>query len=156
MADNKNFGEWMVSARKARGLSQEALAEAAGVTQEYISGLERGVRNPSKKMVLSAAKALTPTDADEHTSQVLVNTGLRAAGFASNNEIKYIVNPDTARIAEAYDNAPQRIQKAVDALLAPDEEYSEEYTRPNPSGRKSAAELAFEMERESSIGKRAE
>jgi transcriptional regulator with XRE-family HTH domain len=76
-------------------------------------------------------------------------------------EIEYILNPDTARIVEAYDNAPQRIQRAVDALLEIDDAdgpgESAPVSRPSKNRYKSAAELAEEMSREGSIGgKRAE
>jgi len=33
--------------RIALGMTQEELAEAAGVSQQYVSGLERGDRNPT-------------------------------------------------------------------------------------------------------------
>ncbi|MGD9868777.1 MAG: helix-turn-helix domain-containing protein [Hyphomicrobiales bacterium] len=33
--------------RKERGFTQEELAERSGLSQQYISGLERGQRNPT-------------------------------------------------------------------------------------------------------------
>ena len=44
--------------RKERGLSQEALADAAGLDRTYISGIERMVRNPTVTVVEKAAFAL--------------------------------------------------------------------------------------------------
>ena len=44
--------------RKERGLSQEALAHAAGVDRTYISGIERLVRNPTIVAVDKIAVAL--------------------------------------------------------------------------------------------------
>lgn len=44
--------------RLALGLSQEALAEMAGVDRTYISGIERGVRNPTIRTAGRIAEAL--------------------------------------------------------------------------------------------------
>ena len=44
--------------RRARGLSQEALAFECGLHRTYISGVERGVRNPTVKVLEEIAAAL--------------------------------------------------------------------------------------------------
>jgi len=44
--------------REARGLTQETLAERANLDPSYISGIERGLRNPGIKNVVRLAKAL--------------------------------------------------------------------------------------------------
>jgi transcriptional regulator with XRE-family HTH domain len=44
--------------REAEELTQEALAEKAGLDSTYISGIERGLRNPSVLTLLRIAKAL--------------------------------------------------------------------------------------------------
>lgn len=44
--------------RKARGWSQEALADEAGLDRTYISGIERVVRNPTVTVVERVATAL--------------------------------------------------------------------------------------------------
>jgi transcriptional regulator with XRE-family HTH domain len=44
--------------REGRGLTQEKLAERANLDPTYISGIERGVRNPGIKNVARLAKAL--------------------------------------------------------------------------------------------------
>ena len=44
--------------RKARGWSQEALADEAGLDRTYVSGIERVVRNPTVTVVERVAVAL--------------------------------------------------------------------------------------------------
>jgi len=44
--------------REEKELTQEALAELANLDPTYISGIERGMRNPSVLSVLRIAKAL--------------------------------------------------------------------------------------------------
>jgi len=44
--------------REARDLTQETLAERASLDPTYISGIERGLRNPGIKNVARLAKAL--------------------------------------------------------------------------------------------------
>jgi transcriptional regulator with XRE-family HTH domain len=46
------FGTNVRRLREAKGLSQEAFGFAAGIDRTYVSGVERGVRNPS--IVLAA------------------------------------------------------------------------------------------------------
>lgn len=50
--------------RQARGLSQEELAFASELHRTYVSGVERGVRNPTVLIVSRLAAALgAPPDA---------------------------------------------------------------------------------------------
>jgi transcriptional regulator with XRE-family HTH domain len=50
--------------REAINISQEKLAEKAGLDQTYISGIECGRRNPGIKNVAKLAKALGLSTAD--------------------------------------------------------------------------------------------
>lgn len=50
--------------RVKRGLTQERLAELSGFSQQYISGLERGARNPTIVTVYELALALGATHLD--------------------------------------------------------------------------------------------
>ena len=54
----KNFGERVREARKTLSISQEELSFRTGLDRTYISGIERGVRNPSLKNINKLAKAL--------------------------------------------------------------------------------------------------
>jgi len=44
--------------RREKGLTQEQLAERCGLSQQYLSGLERGQRNPTIVTVYEIAMSL--------------------------------------------------------------------------------------------------
>jgi transcriptional regulator with XRE-family HTH domain len=44
--------------RKEKGLTQEQLAEKCGLSQQYLSGLEQGRRNPTIVTIYELATAL--------------------------------------------------------------------------------------------------
>jgi transcriptional regulator with XRE-family HTH domain len=46
------FGNTLRGARRERGLSQEEMAMQCGLDRTYISGLERGRRNPTLRVLL--------------------------------------------------------------------------------------------------------
>ena len=52
------FGERVTELRRARGLSQQQLANKTGLHRTYISGVERGQRNISLVNVYRIATAL--------------------------------------------------------------------------------------------------
>ena len=56
----RNFGRL----RKQKGFTQEKFAEASGFTQQYISGLERGRRNPTIVTLFELATALSVSHVD--------------------------------------------------------------------------------------------
>jgi transcriptional regulator with XRE-family HTH domain len=56
----RNFGRL----RKQKGFTQEKFAEASGFTQQYISGLERGRRNPTIVTLFELATTLSVSHVD--------------------------------------------------------------------------------------------
>jgi transcriptional regulator with XRE-family HTH domain len=50
--------------RKRKGVSQEALAFDCGLHRTYISGVERGIRNPTVVVLAKIAKALSVDTAE--------------------------------------------------------------------------------------------
>ena len=58
------FGKRVRTLRERLGLSQEQLAEQAGIHRTYVGGVERGERNIGLKNVFRIAKALEITVAD--------------------------------------------------------------------------------------------
>ena len=71
----KSLGLLVKARRQSLGLSQEDLGEQAGLDRTYISGIERGVRNPSLTALVSLSAALRTT-----TAELL--QGLESAGAA--------------------------------------------------------------------------
>jgi transcriptional regulator with XRE-family HTH domain len=58
------FGDAIRNVRNQQGISQESLALACGLDRTYISGIERGVRNPSLTNILKIAAALGTSPAE--------------------------------------------------------------------------------------------
>lgn len=54
----KKLGDAIRAARKARGLSQEAFADAAGIDRSHMGKIERGERNLSVLNLVRIAAAL--------------------------------------------------------------------------------------------------
>jgi transcriptional regulator with XRE-family HTH domain len=63
-ADLATLGREIQRIRKASGLSQEELAEKAGLTRNYIGFIERGERNASTAAIIKIARALSVPPAD--------------------------------------------------------------------------------------------
>ncbi|MDY6920846.1 MAG: helix-turn-helix transcriptional regulator [Pseudomonadota bacterium] len=55
------FGEKVRQARKAKGLSQEALADLAGIDRSYMGHIERGDQNVTITKIYQIAEALGVT-----------------------------------------------------------------------------------------------
>ena len=54
----KLVGRNFARLRRAKGLTQEAVEERSGFSQQYISDLERGLRNPTVVTLYELAQAL--------------------------------------------------------------------------------------------------
>lgn len=57
----KKLGSKVQRLRHDQGLSQEELADRAGLHRTYVSGVERGVRNPTLTVIERLAHALGVT-----------------------------------------------------------------------------------------------
>lgn len=57
----RRLGTLIRQRRKARDWSQEDLAHRAGLDRSYVSGIERGVRNPTIETLHKIASALELT-----------------------------------------------------------------------------------------------
>lgn len=64
MSLNKIFAQNVVRIRKEQGWSQERLALEVGIQRSYMSGIERGARNPTLAVVEKIASALVTEPID--------------------------------------------------------------------------------------------
>lgn len=72
MQTTKAFGTAVRQFREISGLSQEGLAERADLDRTYVSGVERGVRNPTLRTIEKLANALgvPPAKLFEETARI--------------------------------------------------------------------------------------
>ena len=54
----QEFGRILREKRRGKKLTQEELANLAGIHRTYIAGIERGIRNPSLKNIVRLGRAL--------------------------------------------------------------------------------------------------
>jgi len=54
----KRFGANVVKLRKTKKLTQEQLADEAGIERSYMGAIERGERNPTLRKVYQISNAL--------------------------------------------------------------------------------------------------
>lgn len=60
----KLVGDNCARIRKAKGWTQEQLSERSGLTQQYLSDLERGKRNPTIVTIYEISQALEVSHMD--------------------------------------------------------------------------------------------
>jgi transcriptional regulator with XRE-family HTH domain len=58
---NAAFGKIIAGLRRTARLSQEELAESAGIHRTYVSQIERGLKSPTIVMLFRLARALNTT-----------------------------------------------------------------------------------------------
>ena len=58
MDERIRIGKRIKELRRARGFSQEKLAEALGISTNYVSGIECGRENPTLDLLIAIAAAL--------------------------------------------------------------------------------------------------
>jgi transcriptional regulator with XRE-family HTH domain len=107
------FGIWLTRAMEMRGLNQTDLADKSGLTQVYISGLCRGIRNPSKQAAISIAESTVPDEADTEFLHAHVDDALDAAGFAR----MYGTSPKIDLKQAILDAPDEEVQDIVSAAL---------------------------------------
>ncbi len=61
VSTSQKFGKALRKARQAAGLSQEELAERAGLHRTYISQLERGLKSPTLDIIDRLATSVGST-----------------------------------------------------------------------------------------------
>ena len=123
--DYKRFlGKRTRGLRKERGLTQAALAEHLGVTQEYLGKIERGLASPSFPLLLALAEALGAEPAD------LLHSGpggsapadggslsLREVRHRMRNGFQFLSGLVTLEMQRAEGDAVQRVLRDLAARI---------------------------------------
>ncbi|MGI8587196.1 MAG: helix-turn-helix domain-containing protein [Chloroflexia bacterium] len=105
---NTKLGERLKALRKARGWTQENLAEVSGLTRSHISRLERGdIELPSRARLLRLADALGTTADDL----------LTAAGYRSDDPTDTELPDLGVYLRLKYDIDDPRTADAIRAIL---------------------------------------
>ena len=73
----KLVGENFARIRRERGLTQEVVAARTGISQQYLSGLERGRRNPTVITLFELAQALSVNPVDLIAESIEEESGSR-------------------------------------------------------------------------------
>ena len=60
----KAFGQAVRELRTRIGISQEALGPKCGLDRTYVSGIERGIRNPTLLVIVRLAEGLETTPSE--------------------------------------------------------------------------------------------
>lgn len=106
------FGILLERCRKSSRLSQRQLGELAEIDRSYVNRLENGNRRPSRKTVLSLAKALDIGERDGRYDSLL-----NAAGFLSNGFSRYFASENIYDLNQLYKRSTSDTQKEIDASI---------------------------------------
>src|SRR5215510_1376787 len=85
------LGEYLKEQRTQSRLSLRQLAEQAGVSNPYLSQIERGLRRPSAQVLQQLAKALRIS-----AEQLYVRAGIVSPGEGAAGSVELAVLADTA------------------------------------------------------------
>lgn len=126
----ENLGEYLREQRESAGLSLRKLAEQTGVSNPYLSQIERGLRRPSAEVLQQLAKALRIS-----AETLYVRAGILDPNDAEvrNVELAILADPGlTERQKQALLDVYQSFRAAngtpVDRPAAPTETTLEETT----------------------------
>src|ERR687898_2651689 len=100
-----NLGEYLREQRRTAQLSLRQLADAAGVSNPYLSQIERGLRKPSAEILQQIAKALSIS-----AETLYVRAGILDAREGDGDVVQAILCSE--RITEAQKQALLRVYQS--------------------------------------------
>jgi transcriptional regulator with XRE-family HTH domain len=97
-----SLGEFIATQRRSAQLTLRQLAEQAGISNPYLSQIERGLRRPSAEVLLQLSKALRVSaetlyvragilDPEEHSSNT-VETAVLADGAITERQKRVLID----------------------------------------------------------------
>lgn len=98
-------GQRLRDVRRERGVTLREVADAAGVSESFVSQVERGVAKPSLATLLRMASALGESVGslfvgDETNGMVVRSGARRRMGHPGESHDEYIVTPRSAKLLE--------------------------------------------------------
>ncbi len=113
--DSNVLGEIIKDRRKELNMSQEELANKSGLSQGYISELEKGEKeNPSKATLTKLADTLGIMKEEFYAA--LMSEDDRAAYVKEQNAM-YAVTNDNKDFVRKYNNLKDKHKKLIDELM---------------------------------------
>ena len=104
-------------ARKAKGLTQQELADILQVTQATVQQYESGRRNPKPKTLQRIADALNMDFAALLGKATLIDGTVTHEEM--NTALQAPTRPTAQQIGQAYDKATPPVQRTVEVALEP-------------------------------------
>src|SRR3954453_18090522 len=115
----ESLGTYLREQRVAAELSLRQLAEQAGVSNPYLSQIERGLRRPSAEVLQALAKALRIS-----AEQVYVQAGILSPDDDQVRSVELAILGDPV-LSERQKQALLEVYEAFRALSAPEPELAE-------------------------------
>ena len=120
----ETLGSYLREQRVAAELSLRQLAEQAGVSNPYLSQIERGLRRPSAEVLQALAKALRIS-----AEQVYVQAGILNPDDDQVRSVELAILGDPV-LSERQKQALLEIYQSFRATSTPDDELAEETIAP--------------------------
>ena len=115
----ETLGDYLREQRVSAELSLRQLAEQAGVSNPYLSQIERGLRRPSAEVLQALAKALRIS-----AEQVYVQAGILSPDDDQVRSVELAILGDPL-LSERQKQALLEVYEAFRALHAPDDELAD-------------------------------
>jgi len=115
----ESLGSYLREQRVAAELSLRQLADQAGVSNPYLSQIERGLRRPSAEVLQALAKALRIS-----AEQVYVQAGILSPDDDQVRSVELAILGDPL-LSERQKQALLEVYEAFRALHAPDDELAD-------------------------------
>ena len=118
-----SLGEFIATQRRSAQLTLRQLAEQTGISNPYLSQIERGLRRPSAEVLLQLSKALRVSaetlyvragilDPEEHAS-TSVEMAVLADGVLTERQKRVLIDVYTSFVKENEKSAPPQTDQSV-------------------------------------------
>jgi transcriptional regulator with XRE-family HTH domain len=127
-----DLGEFIKSQRERANLSLRRLADKAGISNPYLSQIERGVRKPSAEILKRLSRALSISAETLYTRAGLIEAGSNPPAVIDAIEADEVLTPRQKQVLLDLYRTLVSATAAADQPSGPGQEQETEATR-NPS-----------------------